>query len=332
VASAPLISIALCTYNGERFLRPQLESLLGQDHAELEVVAVDDGSSDGTVAILEAYARRDARVVIHRNAENLGYRRNFERAMSLCRGELVAPCDQDDLWRPDKLRRMAAALGDSAAVYCDSELIDAEGRPLGRRMSQLFPMAPIDDPAGFFFGNTVSGHAMLFRRVLLERALPIPEGLSHDWWLAFVAAAEGGVAWCPEPLVGYRQHDTTVTDVARLRSGAWRPPGRGTARYLATEQRLRAFAGYLGGRDGGLSAELLRLWVERRDRFFCGALARLALRHRDRLYALQRPGRVRRVREALQLAWGLRLMRLVQSISYRAPPAASASPSLSPRR
>lgn len=317
--ASPLISIALCTFNGERFLRPQLDSLLGQDHPALEVVAVDDGSGDGTVAILEAYAARDPRLRVFRNAETLGHRRNFDRAMGLCRGELIAPSDQDDVWRPDKLRLMAAALGGAAAIYCDSELIDSEGRPLGRRMSQLFPMARIDDPAGFYFGNTVSGHAMVFRRALLERALPIPEGLYHDWWLAFVAACEGGVSYCPEPLVGYRQHVATVTDVARLRSsGRRRPDGLGLARHLATEQRLRACARYLAGRDGGLSAELLRLWEARRDRWFCAALAGLALRHRDRLFALQRPGRVRRLREALQLAWGLRPKRMVQPRSYRA--------------
>jgi glycosyltransferase involved in cell wall biosynthesis len=316
MAPAPLISIALCTYNGERFLRPQLESLLGQEHAELEVVAVDDGSCDGTVAILEEYARRDPRVRLHRNPENLGYRRNFERALGLCRGELIAPCDQDDVWLPGKLRRMAAALGQSAAVYCDSVLIDEEGRPLGRHMSQLFHMAPIDDPAGFYFGNTVSGHAMLFRRALLERALPIPEGLYHDWWLAFVAAAEGGVAWCPEPLVQYRQHGASVTDVTGLRSGERRPAGRGTARHRAVEQRLRACAGYLARRDGGLAADLLRLWVARGDRYFCPSLAWLVLRHRDQLFALQRPGPVRRVREALSFFWGLRLKRLMRSRTY----------------
>lgn len=316
MAPAPLISIALCTYNGERFLRPQLESLLRQEHAELEVVAVDDGSSDGTVAILEEHARRDPRIRVHRNPENLGHRRNFERALGLCRGELIAPCDQDDVWRPEKLRHMAAALGDSAAVYCDSQLIDSEGRSLGRRMSELFPMGPIHDPAGFFFGNTVSGHAMLFRRALLERALPIPEGLYHDWWLAFVAAAEGGVAWCAEPLVAYRQHGTSVTDVARLRTPGAKPAGRGTVRYLAIAQRLRACSAYLAGRDGGLSAELLRLWLERADRFLCLSLPLLALRHRNRLFALQRPGRARQVRAALSLAVGMRLKRLVQPRAY----------------
>ncbi len=320
MAPAPLISIALCTYNGERYLRSQLESLLHQEHAELEVVAVDDGSSDGTVAILEEHARRDPRVRVHRNPENLGHRRNFDRALGLCRGELIAPCDQDDVWRPEKLRHMAAALGDSAAVYCDSQLIDSEGRSLGRRMSQMFPTGPIDDPAGFFFGNTVSGHAMLFRRSLLERALPIPEGLYHDWWLAFVASAEGGVAWCAESLVDYRQHGASVTDVARLRSRALKPAGRGTARDLAVEQRLRACAGHLAGRDGGLSAELLRLLVERNDRFLCVSLPLLVLRHRNRLFALQRPGKVRRVREALSLALGLRLKRLMHPRAYASAP------------
>jgi glycosyltransferase involved in cell wall biosynthesis len=318
MAPAPLISIALCTYNGERFLRPQLESLLGQDHAELEVVAVDDGSRDGTVAILEEYARRDPRVRLHRNPENLGLRRNFERALGLCRGELVAPCDQDDVWRADKLRVLSASLGDAAAIYHDSELIDEQGQPLGRRTSQMYSTGPITDPLGFLFGNPVSGHAMLFRRSLLERALPVPEGMFHDWWLAFVAATQGGIAWCGEPLVLYRQHASSVTDIARRRRARLgrRPRGRALARLKAAECRLRACAGFLKGRDGAIAAEVLRLWLMQQERFCCWALARLALRHRDRLFALHRPGRVRRVREALALGWGLRLKRLLLPRAY----------------
>ena len=210
----PLISVALCTYDGERFLRPQLDSLLGQDHEALEVVAVDDASLDGTWAILEAYAARDPRLRVFRNPENLGFRRNFERAMGLCRGELIAPSDQDDVWRSEKLRRLSAALGNAAAIYCDSELIDAQGQPLGRRLSQLLPMGPIDDPATLLFDNCVSGHALLFRRSLLERALPVPEGVFHDWWLAFVAAGAGGVAYWPA--------SWSSTDTSSSRSGPTR--------------------------------------------------------------------------------------------------------------
>jgi len=314
----PLISIALCTYDGERFLRPQLDSLLGQDHQRLEVVAVDDASRDGTWAILEAYAARDPRLRVFRNPENLGFRRNFERAMGLCWGQLVAPSDQDDVWRSDKLRLLSAALGSSAAIYADSELVDAQGAPLGRRLSQLLPLRPIADPAGFLFDNCVAGHALLFRRSLLERALPVPEGVFHDWWLAFVAAGAGGVGYWPEALVLYRQHASSVTDVARLQvsRSKGRPRGHALARLEAEELRLRACSAFLGGQGDGLVEEAVGLWLERKDRYLCPRLASFMVRHRRRLFANKPGTRLSHLREALKLFWGLRLKRLVQPHDY----------------
>jgi hypothetical protein len=318
----PLISIALCTYNGERFVREQVESLLAQDYANLEVVAVDDASTDGTAAILEACAARDPRLRLFRNATNLGFRLNFERAMGLCRGELIAPSDQDDVWRTDKLRLLQSSLGDAAAAYCDSELIDELGHPLGRRLSQKFPMGRIDDPASFLFDNCVAGHALLLRQSLLERALPIPEGMFHDWWLAFVAASASGIAYCPEPLVQYRQHAASVTDIARLRrvdrgSG---PPGRSAARVETDERRLRAFAAHLGGSADGLVRELLRLWLCRKEQVLSPALFGLALRNRERIFAFKRDA-ARRVLAAAKLLVGLRLKRLAQPRAFdRSPP------------
>jgi glycosyltransferase involved in cell wall biosynthesis len=314
----PFISIALCTFNGERFLRPQLDSLLAQDHPTLEVVAVDDGSRDGTMAILEEYAARDSRLRVFRNPENLGFRRNFERAMGLCKGELVAPSDQDDVWRSDKLSLMSATLGDAAAIYCDSELVDTAGRPLGKRLSQMLPLGPVHDPAAFLFDNCVSGHALLFRRALLERALPVPEGVFHDWWLAFVAAGAGGVAYHPEPLVRYRQHADSVTDIAHLRGNRGRrlPRGHALTRIEAEERRLRACATLLGGRGDGLIDRTVALWLERKDRYFCPRLACFMVRNRHRLFANKPDARLRRLREAMKLVWGLRLKRLVQPHDY----------------
>jgi hypothetical protein len=317
----PLISIALCTYNGERFLRGQVESLLAQDYPSFEIVAVDDASTDGSASTLDAIAARDPRLRVFRNATNLGFRLNFERAMGLCRGELIAPSDQDDLWRKDKLRLLQGALGDAAAAYCDSELIDARGRLLGRRLSQKFRMARIDEPASFLFDNCVAGHALLLRRTLLERALPIPEGMFHDWWLAFVAAAAGGIAWCPEPLVQYRQHAGTVTDIAHLRRRPRKAPGHSQARLEADERRLRAFAEHLRGSADGLVGAVVKLWLARKDQLVCPALFGLAIRNRERIFAFRRDS-ARRGLAAAKLLVGLRLRRLVRPRAFGRPPPA----------
>jgi glycosyltransferase involved in cell wall biosynthesis len=135
-----LISIALCTWNGERYLAEQLDSLLAQDHHALELVACDDASTDGSWDILQRYAPRFAQRRLLRNTRNLGVHANFQQALALCRGEWIAPCDQDDIWAPHKLSRLLGAAADATLVYCDSQLVDGQGRPLGERVSDRLPM------------------------------------------------------------------------------------------------------------------------------------------------------------------------------------------------
>jgi glycosyltransferase involved in cell wall biosynthesis len=211
----PLISIALCTYNGERFLEAQIESVLNQSWRNIELVIVDDASTDSTVAIAESYALKDERIRIHRNAHNLGINQNFSLALSLCQGQLLAPCDQDDIWHPEKLSRLHDRIGTHLMAYCDSELITESGQPMGMKISDRLQMFEGHGPLALTFWNCISGHAMLFRRELLDHALPIPPLKFHDWWLAFWAAAVGGVVYLNEPLVQYRQHAGGQTDLSR---------------------------------------------------------------------------------------------------------------------
>jgi glycosyltransferase involved in cell wall biosynthesis len=315
----PLISVALCTYRGERFLRQQLDSILAQDYPRLEVVAVDDASGDGTPGILEACAARDPRVRFHRNPANLGFVRNFERAFGLCRGELVAPADQDDVWLPHKLRVMQRALGASPAVACDSEIVDEQGRVREQRMSARFHVAPVSDAASFAFENRISGHAFLFRRELLDLALPVPEGLYHDWWLGFVASCAGRIEVCDEVLVRHREHERSVTRDPEYALG--RAPPRGGSRLAAiagVEHRLRAFAAFPRSPDPTFYASLLRLWLSWEEQLVSPRLAAFLLRHRHRLFAFRRDERLRHARLALQYLWGLRLKRALNPRAYGA--------------
>ncbi|MCY7355698.1 MAG: glycosyltransferase family 2 protein [Lysobacter sp.] len=244
-APQPLISVALSVYNGERHLREQLDSVLAQEGVQLEIVAVDDGSSDGSVALLREYAQRDPRIQVHVNPKNLGHLRSFERAMSLCHGEFIAPCDQDDVWHPDKLARLLAAIGDADLAYCDSEYIDEQGASLHRRISQDLPMHAGMDPLRYIFQNTVSGHACLLRRKLLERAGPAPALLYHDWWLAMCAAAHAGVVYVDAPLVSFRRHVAAFSPLgkkheanARLSKKERRARNRGSVNRKWIAERL----------------------------------------------------------------------------------------------
>jgi glycosyltransferase involved in cell wall biosynthesis len=214
--ATPRVSVALCVHNGAPYLATQMESLLAQEGVDLEIVAVDDHSTDDSLLILRAYAGRDPRIRVYENATNLGHLRSFERCMALCTSELIAPCDQDDLWHPRKLVILAHAIGDADMAYCDSAYIDAEGRPLGRRISDdLKVMHAGIDPLKYVFQNTVSGHALLVRRKVFDAALPFPALLYHDWWLAIRAAAGDGVVYVDQPLVQFRRHTTAFSPLGK---------------------------------------------------------------------------------------------------------------------
>ena len=126
------VSIALCTYNGERFLDAQLTSLAEQSHRPDEVVICDDDSSDGTLGIIQAFAdTAPFKVRVFRNSQNLGYVKNFEKAVSLCQGDVIFMCDQDDVWHPEKIEICLGVLDAEQTVGLvlhDFNWIDAVGR------------------------------------------------------------------------------------------------------------------------------------------------------------------------------------------------------------
>lgn len=209
----PLVSVVIGTFNGEVYLEEQLRSVLEQTYTHLEILAIDDGSSDGTVRILREYAALDPRLRIVINERNLGFIRNFEKGCSLSKGHWIALCDQDDYWAPDKVQKMVAAIGQYPMVYCDSELCGEDLRPLGKRISDLVHYQSFDDCRQLCVFSRMYGHATLITRELFDKASPFLEEVPHDGWLAFHATLFGGVAYLPEPLVKYRQHAGNVFGV-----------------------------------------------------------------------------------------------------------------------
>ena len=207
--SRPLVSIALCTYNGERFLKKQIDSLLTQTYTNLQIIICDDASNDGTKAILETY--RDPRLTMIFNPENIGYIKNFEKAMHLCDGNFIALCDQDDIWKPDKIDTMLNNIDDALLLFCDSELIDEYDKPLHKKISDLRNLQNCNTLPGYVWSNCVWGHAILINKDLLTYTLPVPEGAKHDIWLGFTAACLGKIKYLPTPLTLYRQHTTSQT-------------------------------------------------------------------------------------------------------------------------
>lgn len=214
-SESPLISIALCTWNGARWLRPQLDSILSQEDVDLEVIALDDASTDETLAILHEYATRDARIRVYANAENLGHLRSFDKCMAMCSGEYIAPADQDDIWHPRKLRALMDAIGESGLAYCDSRYVDADGQPSGRNVSDDLSMRSGREVLPTLLQNTVSGHAALLRRDVFVAAQPFPRHGYHDWWLAMIATTHGGIVFVDDALVDFRRHAGTCSAVGQ---------------------------------------------------------------------------------------------------------------------
>ena len=214
------ISIAMCTYNGAEFLPAQWESILAQSRQPDEIIVCDDGSSDQTRSLLEKLARESSiPVTLRFNEENLGSVKNFEQAIRLCTGDIIALSDQDDVWRSDKLRSIEEVFkNDPAAglVFSDAEIVDENLQPLGRRMWTEVCFEPYKQKLVargralevLITGWTVTGATMAFRSEFVNLSLPIPEGIAmiHDGWIALTIAAVAGVVAIGDPLIKYRQH------------------------------------------------------------------------------------------------------------------------------
>jgi glycosyltransferase involved in cell wall biosynthesis len=206
-ADCPLISIAMCTYNGERFLREQLDSLIAQDYPNLEIIIIDDRSTDSTMEILGEYENKHDHIRVIQNRTNLGFVKNFEKSISLCSGEYIALCDQDDIWLPHKISTQIKYIGNSDLVYSSVQLIDKNGSRIDREFPTVNPLEGRCHMS-LLFTNCVTGHTCLIRRNVFKHALPFPEGIKvHDHWIALVAASLSGLTYFPEFLSLYRQHE-----------------------------------------------------------------------------------------------------------------------------
>ena len=217
--SKPEIDILLATWNGARFLEQQLDSLSRQSFQNFRLLVRDDASGDSTMQVLERFrASESHRVVIRRNSSRQGACRTFSLLATECDAPYFAFCDQDDIWRPDKLqvqlaeaKRIEAEHGSHTPVliFSDMELVGADDQILTRSLWKMKHMNPHRATFGaMMVQNLVNGCTVLGNRSLLLQGLPIPdEAFMHDFWLGLVAAAFGVLVAIDETTVGYRQHE-----------------------------------------------------------------------------------------------------------------------------
>lgn len=215
------ISVALCTYNGAKFLSKQLDSILGQTVPPAEILIRDDGSTDDTLRIIASYGDS---VTLLDGGERLGVTGNFEQAMSACSGEYIALSDQDDIWEAHKLERLLQQFIDDDQL----RLIGSNATPIDERDQSLgfdlfsaialteAELAMLSSRHGFdalIKRPLFTGATVMMRRDLLDAARPFPATWLHDEWLAIIAAATGRVLLLSDVLTQYRQHAANVAGV-----------------------------------------------------------------------------------------------------------------------
>ena len=292
------VAVALCTYEGRPWLESFLGGLVEQERPPDVLFVGDDGSRDGTIDLLREFARgAPFPVEITENPERLGATRNFEAVIARCEADRVALADQDDVWHPEKLARLSAALdaGPAGLVFSDADVIDESGRRTGRRLwegvgftdreRRRFDESPL--PV-LLRRSVVTGATAMFRADARDLVLPFPEALDrpanpmlHDRWIALVLAGHGSLAAVDDPLIDYRVHPAQQTGL--------RPPvgpgeaGRQLRRprsvtCVELEARAAQFAALEARVEAGPAREAVgraRAHLERRAQLPDGRLRRL---------------------------------------------------------
>lgn len=211
------VSIAMATYNGGPFVEEQLRSFAAQTRPPDELVVCDDGSTDGTPELIEnAAAAMPFQTRVVRNQSRLGYSANFEKAVSLCSGDVVFLSDQDDSWFPEKIDYVLRELQSAKAALVtvnDQIIADGELRPIGKTIfGNTRRLGYADD-------NLIAGCCTAIRREFLALILPFPSGIAYDTWLGQMAHFLGAVRLIERPLQLYRRHGgNTSTPVFADRS------------------------------------------------------------------------------------------------------------------
>ena len=213
----PKVHIVLASYNGEKFLRQQVETLAAQTYKNLSVEICDDGSSDGTVELAKKLCREYPFLSLHINEKNLGYVMNFLEGIKRSRADYIMLCDQDDLWMEDKVEITLKAMQEQeertknvpVLVYTDAMNFESEtGKDLGSFHENSHLNTKKVDTAHLFMENKCIGCTIMMNRAILPYLRELPEEIRvHDWWLALICSHFGAIGYLPEATLMYRQHE-----------------------------------------------------------------------------------------------------------------------------
>lgn len=272
----PEVDIVLATYNGERFLAEQLDSIAEQTLRSWRVLVADDGSSDATLEILARYRHRWGEgklTVLPPVAGRLGPAASFGRLLAASDADYVCMCDQDDVWSADRLAvtvgrvqaRERASMGGPVLVHSDLAVVDERLGPISPSLDryQRLSAARRTGLRHLLVQNSVTGCTTAMNRPLIQSALPIPsEAVMHDWWLALVAAAFGVVDYEPRALVRYRQHRSNALGARKHGIGRGADLGSMRASLARTYRQAAELQERLGDRMPSAESLMVRRYSE----------------------------------------------------------------------
>lgn len=229
-----MISICMAVKNGEMFIQEQLKSILPQLAVTDELIVSDDHSTDNTIKLIEGFGDNRIRVI---NNPGNGILDNFQNALFHVKGDKIFLADQDDVWAPNKVERMAPFLDKYAVVVCDCTIVDKDLNPGPCSFFEL------NKPnTGIFkniFRNSYIGCCMAFNRALLDKVLPFPRNIPmHDLWIGLIAELHYSVFFLPEKLVLYRRHPNNASSTANKSSRSI--TRRMASRYHLIKNLIRA--------------------------------------------------------------------------------------------
>ena len=209
------IDVLMATYNGEKYIKDQLDSILNQSYKNFRLLISDDGSTDSTVKILNEYSSKDNRIKLFIQKENLGVIKNFEFLMNQVENEYFMFSDQDDIWDEQKIEKSLNKIKEtnSDLVYCNLEVVDENMQTLSESYWKLkgfeHKVEKYNNFESLYLNNYITGSTMLVKKEMLNKILPLihdSKYILHDYWIALVVSKNGKISYIKEQLVKYRQH------------------------------------------------------------------------------------------------------------------------------
>lgn len=222
------LSVAMCTYNGEKYIKEQLQSILNQTVAIDEIIICDDGSNDKTIAFIELIQIENPnKISLYKNHVNLGSTKNFEKAIEICSGDYIFLSDQDDIWKENKVEKVVQYFlknPSTEAVFTDGDLVDEKNKKINTNSlwdSVFFMENQLSKPIDLyqhilFKANMVTGATLCIKKEIKNLILPIPniKKFYHDEWIAIVIASRNNLKYLTDKLISYRIHSSQQSGIS----------------------------------------------------------------------------------------------------------------------